>query len=134
MPLTSVTAPSNIFSSPHGFPKPNPLHKQHHGTFTFNPSSKFTSLSPKSTSSTSIKASTLLYKQPEIDCNTEICRFCEVGNLQNAMSVLCNSNPTSEIELKTYQSILQLCAEKKSLEDGKKVHSIIQSSLLLTMP
>lgn len=59
--------------------------------------------------------------------NAEISRFCEVGNLEKAMEVLYSSEK-SKIDTKTYCSILQLCADLKSLEDGKKVHSIICES------
>lgn len=59
-----------------------------------------------------------------VDYNIRICRFCEVGNLNKAMELLYSSQK-SELEATTYCSILQLCAELKSLEDGKRVHSII---------
>lgn len=59
--------------------------------------------------------------------NAEIGRFCEVGNLEKAMEVLYSSEKC-KIDTKTYCSILQLCADLKSLEDGKKVHSIICES------
>ncbi|KAF5176929.1 Pentatricopeptide repeat-containing protein dot4 protein [Thalictrum thalictroides] len=50
-----------------------------------------------------------------------------MGNLRNAILLLFNT-PLEKIEVNTYCCILQLCAMKKSLEDGKKVHSIIKSS------
>lgn len=59
-----------------------------------------------------------------MDVNTKICKLCEVGDLRNAVQLLCRSQK-SELETKTYCSVLQLCAELKSLEDGKIVHSII---------
>ncbi|PON87262.1 DYW domain containing protein [Trema orientale] len=59
-----------------------------------------------------------------MDYNARICHFCEVGNLKNAMELLCRS-PKSELELKTYCSVLELCAESKSVQEGKRVHSVI---------
>jgi pentatricopeptide repeat protein len=53
-----------------------------------------------------------------------------VGNLRNAVQLLCTAQK-SELETKTYCSVLQLCAERISLEDGKKVHSIICSNGLV---
>ncbi|XP_061356410.1 pentatricopeptide repeat-containing protein DOT4, chloroplastic-like [Gastrolobium bilobum] len=62
-----------------------------------------------------------------VDENAKICQFCEMGDLRNAMEFLTRSQ-RSELELNTYCSVLQLCAELKSLENGKRVHSIITSS------
>ncbi|RZB96449.1 pentatricopeptide repeat-containing protein DOT4, chloroplastic-like [Glycine soja] len=62
-----------------------------------------------------------------VDKNAKICKFCEMGDLRNAMKLLSRSQ-RSELELNTYCSVLQLCAELKSLEDGKRVHSIISSN------
>ncbi|KAK6917710.1 E motif [Dillenia turbinata] len=53
-------------------------------------------------------------------------RFCEMGDLGKAMELLAKFSK-SHFELDTYCSILQLCAELKSLKDGKKVHRIISS-------
>ena len=46
------------------------------------------------------------------------------------MQLLCRSLK-SELEMKIDCSVLQLCAELKSLEDGQKVHSIICSNSLV---
>ncbi|KAK7359201.1 hypothetical protein VNO77_01151 [Canavalia gladiata] len=62
-----------------------------------------------------------------VDKNAKIRKFCEMGDLRNAMELLKRSQ-RSELELNTYCSVLQLCAEVKSLEDGKRVHSIITSN------
>ena len=59
-----------------------------------------------------------------IDHNAKINHFCEVGHLKNAMELISKS-PKLELESKTYCSVLELCAERKSLQDGKKVHSVI---------
>ncbi|XP_058199768.1 pentatricopeptide repeat-containing protein DOT4, chloroplastic [Rhododendron vialii] len=64
--------------------------------------------------------------QPITDCNTQIRKFCEVGNLRMAMDLVCNAQK-SELELATYCSVLQLCADFKSLDEGRKVHSFIDS-------
>ncbi|XP_061342688.1 pentatricopeptide repeat-containing protein DOT4, chloroplastic-like [Gastrolobium bilobum] len=71
--------------------------------------------------STSVGASALL------DKNAKTSKFCEVGDLGNAIELLRRSQK-SELDLNTYCSILQLCAENKSLKEGKMVHSIISSS------
>ncbi|XP_041024368.1 pentatricopeptide repeat-containing protein DOT4, chloroplastic [Juglans microcarpa x Juglans regia] len=73
-------------------------------------------------------ASSTIYEV--VDVNNEICSLCQVGNLRNAMQLLCRSQK-SELETKTYCMVLQLCAELKALEDGRKVHSIICSNGLL---
>jgi hypothetical protein len=56
--------------------------------------------------------------------------FCKMGNLDKVIEPLYMS-PKSEIELRTCCSILQLCAELESLQDGKKVHSCIYAGNLL---
>lgn len=62
-----------------------------------------------------------------VDKNAKIRKFCEMGDLRNAVELLKRSQ-RSELELNTYCCVLQLCAELKSLEDGKRVHSIITSN------
>ncbi|KAF7803289.1 pentatricopeptide repeat-containing protein DOT4, chloroplastic [Senna tora] len=62
-----------------------------------------------------------------MDVNSKICEFCKVGNLREALDFLTRSEK-SELEVETYCSVLQLCAERKSLQDGKRVHSIINSN------
>lgn len=62
-----------------------------------------------------------------MDYNVEIHKACEVGNLEKAMKLLCQSEK-SGLESRTYCCILQLCAELKSLSDGEKVHNIICSN------
>ncbi|KAJ1426141.1 Tetratricopeptide-like helical domain superfamily [Sesbania bispinosa] len=62
-----------------------------------------------------------------LDQNAKICKFCKMGDLRNAMELLTMSK-RSELELNTYCSVLQLCAELKSLEDGRRVHSIITNN------
>lgn len=59
--------------------------------------------------------------------NAKICNFCQMGNLRNAMELLTTSQ-RDELGLSAYCSVLQLCAEKNSLEDGKRVHSVIISN------
>ncbi|KAL3522524.1 hypothetical protein ACH5RR_015358 [Cinchona calisaya] len=59
-----------------------------------------------------------------IDYNVEILKFCEVGNLQKAMELLFQREKMG-LDVRSYCSVLQLCAEHKSLDDGRKVHSII---------
>ncbi|CAL0325008.1 unnamed protein product [Lupinus luteus] len=59
--------------------------------------------------------------------NATICKFCEMGHLRKSMELLIKSQK-SKLELNTYCSVLQLCAELKSLEDGRRVHSIAISN------
>lgn len=63
----------------------------------------------------------------ELDNSGKISDLCEVGDLRNAMELLCNCR-NANFELDTYGSILQLCAEQKSIRDGRRVHSIIESN------
>lgn len=59
----------------------------------------------------------------------EIRRFCDMGNLEKAMDLISQLKRSKlELELATYCSVLQLCAELKSLHNGRKVHSIIESN------
>lgn len=79
-----------------------------------------------------IRASTSLTRptttsREVIDYNAKINRFCEMGNLKNAMELLCGIQK-SDLELETYSSVLELCVQHKSLEDGKRVHSVICSN------
>ncbi|TKY71859.1 Pentatricopeptide repeat-containing protein DOT4 [Spatholobus suberectus] len=62
-----------------------------------------------------------------LDENAKICQFCAVGDLRNVMELL-RMSQKSELDLNTYFSILQLCAEHKHLQEGKMVHSIISSN------
>lgn len=76
------------------------------------------------------RASALLTKSTSceiVDDDAKIIRFCEMGNLKNAVEVLCGSQKP-ELELSTYCSVLELCAQHKSLADGRKVHSVICSN------
>ncbi|KAK7318822.1 hypothetical protein RJT34_03529 [Clitoria ternatea] len=58
--------------------------------------------------------------------NASIRKFCEMGNLRNAMELLEMSQ--TEVQCNTLCSLVQLCADRRSLEDGKRVHSIITSN------
>ncbi|XP_047332841.1 pentatricopeptide repeat-containing protein DOT4, chloroplastic [Impatiens glandulifera] len=53
--------------------------------------------------------------------NSEIIESCNATNLKTAMDSLHRAEK-SEIELETYCSILQLCADMNSLDNGRKVH------------
>ncbi|OVA02030.1 Pentatricopeptide repeat [Macleaya cordata] len=122
--IATTTTPTTFWFSttPHQSQRKNLLTKQN-GSLPLKPFSKISIFSSNFNSSTSITASTLLQNtinQDRIDCNTDIRRLCEVGDLKNAMNLLCNS-PVSQLELKTLCLILQLCAEHKSLKDGSLV-------------
>lgn len=140
MLLTPQTAPIFWVSLPfhHNNPNPNPKEncvKSQNAFISYRPSSTALPLPTNSYfSCTTTRASASLTQtsvQETTDVNIEICSFCELGNLRNAVQLLCTAQK-SELETKTYCSVLQLCAELKSLEDGKKVHSIICSNGLVT--
>lgn len=61
-----------------------------------------------------------------VDRNFEILRFCEEGNLEKAMELLLQWEKI-DLDIRTYCSILQMCAKFKSLNCGKKVHSVVRS-------
>ncbi|GLT68319.1 hypothetical protein SLA2020_405650 [Shorea laevis] len=128
----AVTTPSVCF--------PPLNHKRRHKDGIFNsqngrfiniPSSKITPLSGfshRSSAAINASASTMEAIDHKVtDYNTEIFKFCELGDLRNAVELLCASQK-SQISSKTYRSVLQLCADLKSLKDGIKVHSIISSN------
>ncbi|KAI3844270.1 hypothetical protein MKW92_001051 [Papaver armeniacum] len=122
---TSTSTANFWFSSPHRSQRKT---LPQHAYFRFKPFSRIHLLSSNYTASTSLRfSSTVLIKQDKVNCNTEIVRFCELGDLKNAINLLCDT-PVSHIELKTFCVVLQLCAEQKSLKDGKKVHSMINLS------
>ncbi|KAF8413719.1 hypothetical protein HHK36_001711 [Tetracentron sinense] len=126
----SMTSTTNFgFSPPLQNQREIALRNQN-GFICFKPSSKISLIYSNFDSFPSIRTSTLLHEtinQEITDYNTEICRYCELGNLSNAMNLLCSSQK-SQLESRTYCSILELCAGLKSLQDGKKVHSIISSN------
>ncbi|KAE8722993.1 Pentatricopeptide repeat-containing protein DOT4 [Hibiscus syriacus] len=103
------------------------------GCFIHKPSSKITLLSPIFSSCTPIRISASPRRSIDLhltDYNAKILQFCELGDLQNAMELLFMSKKP-ELEPRTYSSVLQLCAGLKSLTDGKKVHSIVDSNNVL---
>ncbi|KAJ7000039.1 pentatricopeptide repeat-containing protein DOT4 [Populus alba x Populus x berolinensis] len=99
--------------------------------FSNKPYPKFAPLSPNlhfSYDTVSVITSPAQSKDNKItDWNTKINEVCEMGNIDKAIELLYMSLKT-EIESRTCCSILQLSAELKSLQDGKKVHSFICSS------
>ncbi|XP_021293911.1 pentatricopeptide repeat-containing protein DOT4, chloroplastic [Herrania umbratica] len=104
--------------------------KPQNSYFIPKPTSKTTLLSPFFSSYTPIQISSPpgnTIDHQLTDYNARIFQFCQLGNLHNAMELL-SMSPKSELESKTYCSILQLCADLQSLKDGKKVHSIINSN------
>ncbi|XP_059664323.1 pentatricopeptide repeat-containing protein DOT4, chloroplastic [Cornus florida] len=105
--------------------------RNQNGTIFFKPSSRTPFVSFNfDISCTTINTSVSLNQtldHKNTDHNSQICKFCEVGNLKMAMDLLCKSQ-TSELDSKTYCLILQLCADMKSLNHGRKVHSLISSN------
>ncbi|KAG6583948.1 Pentatricopeptide repeat-containing protein DOT4, chloroplastic, partial [Cucurbita argyrosperma subsp. sororia] len=103
----------------------------------FRQSSAFVKPNSQSSFSNSAHASTESYTPTaleaknyidvELNNSRKIVKFCEVGDLKNAIELLCSSQ-NSNLDLDTYCVILQLCAEQKSIRDGRRVHSIIESN------
>ncbi|KAF3778273.1 Pentatricopeptide repeat-containing protein [Nymphaea thermarum] len=56
------------------------------------------------------------------DCRRQIARFCEAGRLKEAMKVFSDCSNV-QFDVDTYCSLLQLCAERKSLDDGKRIEA-----------
>ncbi|KAK3035038.1 hypothetical protein RJ639_034828 [Escallonia herrerae] len=100
------------------------------GVLFFNPSSRICILSAGVNKSCTINCGSLSLKRTInhriLDRNVEICGFCEVGNLKNAMELLSLSE-NIDLDSRTYCTMLQLCAELKSLRDGQRVHSFVRS-------
>lgn len=122
-------------SSPSLFSASSPFHdsksdsvKIPNGFIFLKHSPRTSLLSSNSGCSCAITGPSALLSEPTscnvIDYDAKIMKFCEMGNLKNAMELFSGSQK-SELELKTYCSILELCAENKSLADGGKVHSVI---------
>nr|AAT64016.1 putative pentatricopeptide repeat protein [Gossypium hirsutum] len=100
------------------------------GCFIHKPSLKTKIFSPIFSSCIPIRISatpTRTIDHQVTDYNAKILHFCQLGDLENAMELICMCKK-SELETKTYSSVLQLCAGLKSFTDGKKVHSIIKSN------
>nr|ACD56662.1 putative pentatricopeptide [Gossypium arboreum] len=100
------------------------------GCFIHKPSLKTKIFSPIFSSCIPIRISatpTRTIDHQVTDYNAKILHFCQLGDLENAMELICMCQK-SELETKTYGSVLQLCAGLKSFTDGKKVHSIIKSN------
>ncbi|XP_074269828.1 pentatricopeptide repeat-containing protein DOT4, chloroplastic [Silene latifolia] len=117
---------------PYQIPTLNFLNHHHNPSKSLKPTSKNPKNPSNSTNSPSSINSALLNQTiyPQIiDCNDKIRQFCVVGKLKEAVELLCESSK-SELELGTYCSVLQLCAIKKSLRNGRKVHSVISSNSL----
>ncbi|TQD81454.1 hypothetical protein C1H46_032985 [Malus baccata] len=56
--------------------------------------------------------------------NAKINKYCEMGNLKSAMEMVSGAQK-SELDLEAYCSVVELCAGMMSLQDRKRVHSII---------
>ncbi|XP_052202107.1 pentatricopeptide repeat-containing protein DOT4, chloroplastic [Diospyros lotus] len=131
MLLMAKIVATNLWVSPICHCQTEDYIRCNNGFVSFQQSSRISLVSSDSyRSCAAIKASWLLNQtisQPVTDCNTHILKFCQVSNLKMAMDLLCKSQK-SELELATYCSVLQLCADLKSLQNGRKVHSIIESN------
>ncbi|XXG67497.1 hypothetical protein AAC387_Pa06g0832 [Persea americana] len=103
------------------------------GFFRTKTSSKNPSPSPSHSNTTHVSRAPALLEpaiyQTNNDPNSKICRFCDLGDLSSAMNLLSETSLRKfQLDSKTYCSILQLCADHKSLSDGRKVHTILTSS------
>ncbi|KAH7544994.1 hypothetical protein FEM48_Zijuj01G0045300 [Ziziphus jujuba var. spinosa] len=128
MLMVAKSSPNLFWASPPYRDSKSDTVKIPNGCIFFKPSSRTSLLSSNSGCSCAITGTSALLAEPTscdiIDYNAKIIKFCEMGNLKNATELLSWSQK-SELELKTYCSILELCAEHKSLADGRKVHSVI---------
>ncbi|KAK7247182.1 hypothetical protein RIF29_42059 [Crotalaria pallida] len=133
--MSTSIANLNSIQPYHG-PGNNPNHFYSPNSFIlFTHSSKASLLSSNSNLSSRTCNVTASVSLPEttqktamyVDENAKICKFCEMGHLIKSMELLTRSQK-SKLDLNTYCSVLQLCAEVKSLEDGKRVHSIATSN------
>ncbi|KAH0985094.1 hypothetical protein GBA52_012271 [Prunus armeniaca] len=101
------------------------------GCFFSKPSSRtslFSSNLDHSCAKFRVSASVAISTNSEvIDKNAKISKYCEMGNLKNALELVYGSKK-SELDLEVYCSVLELCAGLKSLQDGKRVHSVICSN------
>lgn len=131
MLLIIQTTSTNMWVSPPHHSKGEDSIRNHNGFVSFIKFSRISRLSSNAYNSYTTVLPSGFSKQPINqpirDYNTQIRKFCEMGNLKMAMDLVSNAK-ISELELATYCSILQLCADVKSLDDGRKVHSIIDSS------
>ncbi|GFY88940.1 pentatricopeptide repeat (PPR) superfamily protein [Actinidia rufa] len=129
--LLMAKTTTNLWDSPLHHHQREDSIRYHRGFLSFKQSSRISRVSPDTGNScTTIKASGSLNQttnQPKTGYNTQILKFCELGNLKMAMELLCKSQK-SELDLAAYCSILQLCADVKSLNDGQKIRSVIDSS------
>ncbi|XP_073226283.1 pentatricopeptide repeat-containing protein DOT4, chloroplastic [Cicer arietinum] len=126
------TIPNSTTSPPCHTPKDNSNYSKSHNHFIFfkqprTPSLLHSKLNIFCRSSVGVSSSLAnTTHNVTADQNAKICKFCEMGDLRNAMESLIRST-RHELGLNTYCSVLQLCAERKSLEDGKRIHFIIVS-------
>ncbi|XP_022139839.1 pentatricopeptide repeat-containing protein DOT4, chloroplastic [Momordica charantia] len=128
--LLVAKSPPTFWLSPTGHDRHGLVNLKFSHSFVFaKPKSKF-SFSNSAYACTQIYPSpsqTKSYLDIELDNSARIVEFCEVGDLKNAMELLCSSG-NANLDLETYCSVLQLCAERKSIRYGKRVHSIIESN------
>ncbi|XP_010518818.1 PREDICTED: pentatricopeptide repeat-containing protein DOT4, chloroplastic [Tarenaya hassleriana] len=92
------------------------------GSISLKPSSRAVSLDGRDSSDS---VSTVV--RSFSNSNTQIRRFCEAGNLESATELLRTSSKP-EIDPRTLCSMLQLCADSKSLNHGREVDSFIRAN------
>ncbi|KAM1540181.1 hypothetical protein TB2_004698 [Malus domestica] len=130
MLMVATTAQPNLLSM-----SPLPRHENKSKSFRpsngyifLKPSSKTLMLSPNSGLSRARFRVSDSLAAPAItgvaDKNAKINKYCEMGNLKSAMEMVSGAKK-SELDLEAYCSVVELCAGMMSLQDGKRVHSVI---------
>ncbi|XP_038722471.1 pentatricopeptide repeat-containing protein DOT4, chloroplastic [Tripterygium wilfordii] len=129
--FTGKSTPSFCFSPANENLRANPVKSQHRYAFCKPSLRTITSVSPNTVNyctTSFVSASPSVTVEANVaDYNAQICELSELGNLRKAMELL-HLSQKSELDTRTYCSILELCAERKSLQNGIKVHSIIRSN------
>ncbi|OAY84423.1 Pentatricopeptide repeat-containing protein DOT4, chloroplastic [Ananas comosus] len=102
--------------------------RTHHPRILFSPKSRLGVLHAE-VSETIGNASVSISENRSFDLNAQIRRFCQLGNLKEAMEMITGSDSKhSGIDSETYCSVLELCAKLGSLDDGRRAHLVISSS------
>ncbi|KAF3601684.1 hypothetical protein F2Q69_00033456 [Brassica cretica] len=75
----------------------------------------------------SLRTASIEHRDPQTltDANTRLRRLCESGDLENIVKLL-RASRKYDIDPRTLCSVLQLCADTRSLKHGKEVDSFIR--------
>ncbi|MQM12146.1 hypothetical protein Taro_045061 [Colocasia esculenta] len=103
-----------------------------HGGCLLPASSRRSQLEPASSGarSRSCRASALVcLEERKFDASAEVAGLCEVGDLRSAVGCISGAHFRGfQLDAAAYCSVLQLCADLGSLEEGRKVHAMLCSS------